>query len=342
MTQRGALRWIRRDSLNMEFNFSIANITSRTNLYSANERVSLILSPHITIIIVVFILLAIVIIAGNLLVLVSIRFNSRLRSPECILILSLSVADLMVGLFLLPVKIVELMSLHRARKFMWCDMTISLTLFVLSACLMNLVTVAFDRCLAISYTMRYNSFMTVPKVCFGIVMVWLTAFTVAFLPLSGVGTKSVKTQHLGRPCCFSDILEETYMGLYFAFICATPTVLITTAYLKIFLLARSQARRISSLRMYIEELSTYNGGPMNSPRPIRFARESKAAKTIGKVQKSVFYEFSFFSRKSTSFLGCISIEFRKIKPSKSPWPFRRSGNKNDGKLPNFIEVIIAR
>ena len=96
------------------------------------------------------------------------------------------------------------------------------------------------------------------------------------------------------PCCFSDILEESYMGLYFAFICATPTVLITTAYLKIFLLARSQARRITSLRMYIEELSTYNGGPMNSPRPIRFARESKAAKTIGKVQKSVFYEFSFF------------------------------------------------
>ena len=302
----------------MEFNFSIANQTSGTNLYPANERVSLILSPHITIIIVVFILLAIVIIAGNLLVLVSIRSNSRLRSPECILILSLSVADLMVGLFLLPVKIVELMYLHRARKFMWCDMTISLTLFVLSACLMNLVTVAFDRCLAISYTLRYNSFMTVPKVCFGIVMVWLTAFTVAFLPLSGVGTKSVKTQHLGRPCCFSDILEESYMGLYFAFICATPTVLITTAYLKIFLLARSQARRITSLRMYIEELSTYNGGPMNSPRPIRFARESKAAKTIGKVQKSEFYEFSFFSRKSTSFLGCISIEFRKIKPNKSP------------------------
>ncbi|XP_022791919.1 histamine H2 receptor-like [Stylophora pistillata] len=263
----------------MEFNISITNITVGITI----ENSSFILNPEVTTIIVVFTLLALVIIPGNLLVLLSIRFNSRLRSPECILLLSLSVADLMVGLFLLPAKIVGLMSLRWARRFMWCDMTIFLTLFVLSASLLNLLGVAFDRCLAISYTLRYNSFMTVTKMCFAIVTLWLTAFTVAFLPLSGVGAKSVETQYFEHPCCFSDILEETYMRLYFVFMCAIPTALITTAYFKIFLLARNQARRITSLRMYIEELSTQNGGPINSHRPIRFARESKAARTVATV-----------------------------------------------------------
>lgn len=176
----------------MEFNFLIVNIISGINLYLVNERVLLIFSFYIIIIIVVFILLVIVIIVGNLLVFVFICFNFCLWSLECILILFLLVVDLMVGLFLFLVKIVELMFFYWVRKFMWCDMIIFLIFFVLSVCLMNFVIVVFDRCLVIFYILRYNSFMMVLKVCFGIVMVWLIVFIVVFLLLLGVGIKLVK------------------------------------------------------------------------------------------------------------------------------------------------------
>ena len=258
-------------------------MTNDTNLSTDSGSSSLNLSQESIINIVFFILLALTIIAANLLVLASIRFNPRLRSPEYVLILSLSVADLMVGLFLLPVRIMDLLSTQWVTKLMWCNMTISLTLFILSASLLNLLAVAMDRYLAISYSLKYNSFITVTKMCFAIVMVWLTAFTVSFLPLLGVGTKSVEINRFRHPCRFADTLEETYLGLYFAFICATPTVLITAAYFKIFLLARSQERRIASLRMYVEELSAKEREPRQSSKPIFFTRESKAAKTIGKI-----------------------------------------------------------
>ena len=85
-----------------------------------------------------------------------------------------------------------------------------------------------------------------------------------------------------RLCRYGDLMEEEYMALFFFFICATPTALITVAYFKIFVLARNQERRIASLRVFA------NRGSAKMNKRVRFTRDSKAAKTIGKSVKVVF------------------------------------------------------
>ena len=269
----------------MVSNTSNSSITNARGS-AENENYSLDLSPEVFVNIVFFILLALTIILVNLLVLASIRVNLRLRSPEYMLILSLSLADLMVGMFLLPVRTLELFSIESTREFMWCKLTICLTLSSLSASLLNLLAVTMDRFLAISYSLKYNNFVTLNKMYLTIAVVWITALTVSFLPLVGAGAKTVEINRVQHLCRFADILKETYLVLYFVFICATPTLVITAAYFKIFLLARNQERRIASLMVYCEDNLHQPSLRKHSSRQILFNRESKAVKTIGKMYRS--------------------------------------------------------
>lgn len=242
---------------------------------------SLNLRPEVTVNMAFFILLAVIIIATNLLVPASIYINPRLRCPTYLLILSLSAADLMVGLFLLPVRVIELLSYDWTREFVWCQMSSSLNLFSLSASLLSLLAVTADRFLAISYSLRYRTIITSNRIYVTIAAVWVTAFTVSFLPLFGLWMKPVELYRVHRLCLFGDVMEGTYMALFFVFICAAPTMLITLAYVKIFALARSQERRIASLKVFADM------GPTQLPnhKRVSFTRESKAAKTTGKIEE---------------------------------------------------------
>lgn len=277
-------------------NTSKISIRNASSLSAENGNFSLDLSPEVVLNIVFFILLALTIILVNLLVLASIRVNLRLRSPEYMLILSLSLADLIVGVFLLPVRTLELFSIESTREFMWCKLTICLTLSSLSASLLNLLAVTMDRFLAISYSLKYNNFVTLNKMYLTIAAVWVTALTVSFLPLAGAGAKTIEISRVQHLCRFADILEEVYLVLYFVFICVTPTLVITAAYFKIFLLARSQERRIASLMVYCEDNLQQPSLRKHSSRQIVINRESKAVKTIGKVEKcldwaGLFHDF---------------------------------------------------
>lgn len=237
--------------------------------------------PEVIFNIVIFIFLVLTIIPANLLVFASIYINFRLRSPGYILILSLSLADLMVGVFLIPARILELLCIEYTTQFMWCKMTVCLTLLSLSTSLLNLLAVTMDRYLAISYSLKYNSYVTLNRIYVTIALVWTISLTVSLLALFGAGTKPEEFSRLQHLCRFADVLEETFLVLFFVFICAIPTVLITVAYFKIFSLARSQERRIASLMVYDEQGLQQLKERKQSSRQALFVRESKAAKTIG-------------------------------------------------------------
>ena len=270
-------------SRKMHQDMSELNITENTTKSVTIEN----FPPQITVIVNIafFLLLAVIIIVANLLVLVSIYANPRLRLPTHLLILSLSAADLMVGLFLIPVRVLELLSYEWSREFLWCKMTLSLNFFSLSASLLNLLAVTADRFLAISYALKYGIMITNNRICVVIIAVWLTAFTASFLPLFGVGMKPVEVYRVHWLCRYADVMEGTYMAVFFLFICATPTVLITAAYFKIFVLARGQERRIASLKMSVDGVLA-QGTVHKRVSFTRRARESKAAKTTGKISKT--------------------------------------------------------
>ena len=135
--------------------------------------------------------ISILIIIGNTLVLLATWRERSLHQPNKYFIACLAVADLLVGIFIGPVKVYREnldyksrldISIHLCRFILWID-TLALT-----ASVYTLMFISFDRYLKISKPLHYRSRMTTSKSLKIIFIIWLisTAFaTHAATPDSG-------------------------------------------------------------------------------------------------------------------------------------------------------------
>ena len=141
---------------------------------------------------ILYTLISILIITGNTFVLLATWRNRSLHQPNKYFVACLAVADLLVGIFIGPATVYELtvdkksvrdMSIHLCRFMMWID-TLAITASVLT-----LTFISYDRYLKISKPLQYRSRMTTSKSFKIIFIIWLmsTAFaTYSATPDSGV------------------------------------------------------------------------------------------------------------------------------------------------------------
>ncbi|XP_028398852.1 alpha-2B adrenergic receptor-like [Dendronephthya gigantea] len=140
---------------------------------------------------IVSIFLAIFIILGNGLVLIATWRERSLHQPNKYFIACLAVADLLVGLFLAPLKVYLLdfniealfsIPYYLCRFMMWIDT------FALVSSVYTLTFISCDRYLKISKPLQYKSRMTTSrslKVIFVIVLISITLATYSATPDSG-------------------------------------------------------------------------------------------------------------------------------------------------------------
>ena len=137
------------------------------------------------------IFISILIIMGNTLVLLATWRERSLHQPNKYFIACLAVADLLVGIFIGPVKVYRLnldhksrldISIHLCRFMVWID-TLAVT-----ASVYTLMFISFDRHIKISKPLQHRSRMTTLKSLKIIFIIWLipTIFgTYAATPDSG-------------------------------------------------------------------------------------------------------------------------------------------------------------
>ena len=119
-------------------------------------------------------------IIGNALVLVAILKTPSLRSPSVIFLCSLAVSDLLVGLVVQPVYIVEqmvktvpkLQEAVRGMGFAGCGVSLS-----------TMTAITVDRFLALHYHLQYPNLMTTSRAIYTIITIWciITLFTFSFI-----------------------------------------------------------------------------------------------------------------------------------------------------------------
>ena len=119
-------------------------------------------------------------IIGNALVLVAILKTPSLRSPSVIFLCNLAVSDLLVGLVVQPVYIVEqmvktvpkLQEAIRGMGFAGCGVS-----------LWTMTAITVDRFLALHYHLQYPNLMTTSRAIYTIVTIWciITLFTFSFI-----------------------------------------------------------------------------------------------------------------------------------------------------------------
>ncbi|XP_036943157.1 trace amine-associated receptor 1-like [Acanthopagrus latus] len=154
-------------------------------------------------------------ICGNLLVIISIIYFRQLHTPTNYLILSLAVADLLVGIIVFP---------------------FSMT-FSLSSCLYH--EDLFYRYYAVCQPLNYSTKINHRVVVIMILVSWAVSALIGIgVIIAGLNNEKCEER------CFIDVLIENTIGPILSFY--FPVIIMLCIYLKIFLVAQRQARSIHS------------------------------------------------------------------------------------------------
>ncbi|XP_041815267.1 trace amine-associated receptor 1-like [Chelmon rostratus] len=185
--------------------------------------------------------LSAVTICGNLLVIISITYFKQLHTPTNSLILSLAVADLLVGLVVFPFNMEFSVSSCVFSEELSCKVRDSFDVTLCTASILNLCCISIDRYYAVCHPLTYRTKINVHVVVIMIVVSWSVSLLVA-IGLVMAGLDQAKCQEN----CFIDLQLANILGLLCSFY--LPVILMLSIYLKIFLVAQKQVRSIQGTK----------------------------------------------------------------------------------------------
>ncbi|XP_070782190.1 trace amine-associated receptor 1-like [Enoplosus armatus] len=210
------------------------NITDVMSMHLCYE------SEHLSYILCMFLYvflgsLTIVTICGNLLVIISIIYFKQLHTPTNYLILSLAVADLLVGTFICPFNMAFSLTSCLYHTSLICKIRGSFDIVISTSSILNLCCISVDRyyavCLPLMYRTKINEHVAV-IMSLGSWGVSILTGIVLLIRLLNLDTCEEE--------CFFMIIMASILAFYL------PAILLLSIYFKIFLVAQKQARSIQN------------------------------------------------------------------------------------------------
>ncbi|KAJ0180662.1 hypothetical protein K1T71_004066 [Dendrolimus kikuchii] len=186
------------------------------------------------------ILVALVAVVGNAMVIYVFHRDRRLRRRTNYYIVSLAVADFLVGLLGIPFAI--LASVGLPKNLHACLFTVSLLVMLCTISIFCLVAVSVDRYWAILHPMCYSRNVRT-RTAIGIISVcWVAGAGVGLLPLFGW-----HSAERAPGCYFVEVMDYNYLlFLYFATI-VTPSVLLAAFYAHIYRVVVKQLSEVMTV-----------------------------------------------------------------------------------------------
>ncbi|OCT91138.1 adenosine receptor A2b [Xenopus laevis] len=200
--------------------------------------------------IAVEVIIAVLSIAGNVLVCWAVAINSTLKNATNYFLVSLAVADIAVGLLAIPFAIT--ISIGLETDFHSCLFFACFVLVLTQSSIFSLLAVAIDRYLAIKIPLRYKSLVSGKRARTIIAVFWILSFVIGLIPLMGWNRLDENCPHEPATshnctvqCLFEKVVTMSYMVYFNFFGCVLlPLLIMLGIYIKIFMVARKQLRQI--------------------------------------------------------------------------------------------------
>nr|QBS47863.1 biogenic amine-like GPCR [Tripedalia cystophora] len=191
---------------------------------------------------VIILLLLSAILLGNLTMCICIYRTRRLHNPAGYIVASLAVADLLVGVWLLPFSIPAVIVRQWNPGHAICDMNGFTNHVLCTSSMLNLLAVSLDRYVAIIYPLRYTEYMTVRRSLHLITAAWFYGFLTATFPLMGWARYVFLS---GTWLCVTDF-KVSYSFSYFIIgtVFVIPLTIMSIVYYKIFRIAYKHMKMI--------------------------------------------------------------------------------------------------
>ncbi|XP_047017311.1 trace amine-associated receptor 1-like [Ictalurus punctatus] len=187
---------------------------------------------------------------GNLLVIITVVHFRQLRTSTNYLILSLAVADLLVGGMVMPPSMIRSVETCWYLGSTFCKIHSSLDVTVCTASILNLCIISLDRYYAVCHPLLYHSKMTPTTIRFMIIVCWgisaALGFGMIFMELNILGNEEFYYNNfLCEGACM--VFQAKAAAIVFPMLCFyIPAVIMLCVYMKIFRTAKRQARAIQS------------------------------------------------------------------------------------------------
>ncbi|XP_066506570.1 trace amine-associated receptor 13c-like [Hoplias malabaricus] len=229
----------------------------------------------------------------NLLVIISISHFKQLHTPTNLLILSLAVADLLVGLVIMPGNIMQLVDSCWYLGKLMCSLYPLIEFVLMSASLCSMISIAIDQYIAVCDPLLYSTRVTVCRTSVLIILGWslcLLYVIIYFYFNDHLLQSQISTTCYGE--CLV-VLKKPWIIVDLVFSFITPCSIILVLYSIIFQVARRQAKAVRAVKNNV----------LHKKRVIfTSSSQTKAAKKLG------FIIFVYLACWIPFYLSSLSLE----------------------------------
>ena len=229
------------------------------NASSANQSQNATLPPHWNNPILGFLLVTITIVTifGNSLVIFAVVRERHLKSATNYYIASLAVADLIVGVAVMPFNSVNKMT-NDFWLFgdLWCDIWHSMDVFASTASINSLLFIALDRHSAISDPINYHTRWLSRYWVVFVALIWVCSAFISFPAIAY--WRWITTEYVLNQCIFpDDIFYLIFSSLVSFYI---PLTIMVVVYIRIYRAATNQMNAIKTGQKF--NVKTGDGSPL--------------------------------------------------------------------------------
>ncbi|XP_071390000.1 5-hydroxytryptamine receptor 4 [Centroberyx affinis] len=218
-------------------------------------------------------------VVGNFLVVLSIAYFKQLQSPTNSFVMSLAVADCLVGLVVMPYSMIRTVEGCWYFGALFCQLHSSLDVMLCTASIFHLSCIAFDRYYAVCNPLVYSLKMSRSRVTLLIVVCWAVPMLISFGPIMlGLHMAGVDVPLPDDVCVF--LVNRIYAVMASLVAFYLPMAIMLVAYWKIYKAAKRQARQISAMESQMSAGVSKDSSKKQRHRNA-MRRERKAAKTLG-------------------------------------------------------------
>ncbi|NWI63124.1 AA3R protein, partial [Todus mexicanus] len=175
---------------------------------------------------------------GNILVVWVVKLNSAFQNTTLYFIVSLALADIAVGILVIPLAIV--VSLGVSIHFYTCLFLCCLMVVFTNASILSLLAIAIDRYLRVKLPTRYKIITTERRIWWALGLCWSLSLLAGLIPMFGWNNTEPQDSDTLR-CRFVSVMRMDYM-VYFGFFTGTlvPLLVMCALYAEIFCIIRTK------------------------------------------------------------------------------------------------------
>ncbi|XP_065316251.1 5-hydroxytryptamine receptor 1A-alpha-like isoform X2 [Gordionus sp. m RMFG-2023] len=201
------------------------------------------------------VLMNITMVFGNASVIMAVIFNRRLRTTRYYMISSLAVADICLGIFVIPFAGINLILKRWPLGLKFCRIYLTSDILFSTVSVLHLCAIAWDQFIAVRFPFQYKSVLNNIIIWSVIAFIWVVSGLIAIIPVNfkmdWYQEPTRLENYLNPEYCFVQIRKEfTMIVLPLTFY--LPMISMVAIYLYIILTIRRRFRKICQVATRVE------------------------------------------------------------------------------------------